>query len=114
MKKSGIPQIATKKPLPKPPKELGAAGRALWNKLQQEYALEDQGGLESLLTAARSEDDIQRMRARLAKDGDLIADRFGQLKASPLLQSIRGAETIKRQALRALNLDIEPPTKGGK
>lgn len=90
------------------PKELAKSGRALWKALLDTYSIDDPGGLAHLLTACRCEDDIQRMRATVAKDGDTVADRFGQLNSHPLLAAIRGAETVKRQAIRALNLDLEP------
>ena len=62
----------------------------------------------TLLPACRSEDDIQRMRKAVAKDGDMTKDRFGQKREHPLLAAIRGLEAVKRQALKSLNLDIEP------
>ena len=77
MNKSGIPQLPSKKSPPKPPKELKAAGRALWNKLQTAYDISDEGGQASLLTVCRCEDDIQAMRAEMAKTGLTTRDRFG-------------------------------------
>ena len=38
----------------------------------------------------------------------MIKDRFGQKREHPLLAAIRGLEALKRQALKSLNLDIEP------
>ena len=97
-----------KKPVPMPPKELNSAGRGLWKALQEVYGIDDPGGVSLLLTVCRSEDDIQRMRRAVAKDGDCLTDRFGQQQSHPLLQAIRGCEAVKRQALRGLNLDLEP------
>ena len=92
----------------KPPKVLNKVGRQLWNSIQLEYDIADPGGLSHLLTACRSEDDIERMRETVSQDGDLVTDRFGQKQPHPLLVAIRGLETTKRQALSSLNLDIEP------
>src|SRR5437867_3517414 len=69
MKNSPIAKFRAPKPAPKPPKELGKAGRALWNSLTSEYEIHDAGGLALLLTVCRSEDDIQRFRTALATDG---------------------------------------------
>jgi hypothetical protein len=102
MKKSG------RGTFPEPPKSLKKAGRTLWNAIQSEYGINDPGGLAHLVTACRSEDDIQRMRDAVASDGDTITDRFQQKREHPLLGAIRGLEAVKRQALKSLNLDIEP------
>jgi|SRR5881296_1575285 len=108
MKNSPIAKFRAPKPALRPPKELKTAGRALWKSLTGEYLINDAGGLTLLLTVCRCEDDIQRFRTALAVDGDLITDRFGQKQPHPLLAAMRGAETVKRQSLRALNLDLEP------
>lgn len=95
---------------PKPPAELGPAGKKLWKQIVDEYDVIDSGGLAHLLTAGRAEDDIQRMRATVAKDGDLCPT--DKSRAHPLLAAIRAAETTRRQSLRALNLDVVPGTAG--
>jgi hypothetical protein len=98
--------------VPEPPKGLKKAGRTQWNAIQTEYGINDPGGLAHLVTVCRSEDDIQRMRDAVARDGDTITDRFGQKLEHPLLAAIRGLEGVKRQALKSLNLDIEPLRDG--
>jgi hypothetical protein len=109
MKKSAaVVKLPYRGPLPEAPKGLKKAGRNLWNAIQTEYGINDPGGLAHLLTACRCEDDVSRMRAAVGKDGDMIKDRFGQKREHPLLASIRGLEAVKRQALKSLNLDIEP------
>src|SRR5215472_9365233 len=101
------------RPKYKPPRvpataQLGKAGRRLWVEIQKEYCITDPGGVTLLLSAAKAEDDLMRMRAIVAKDGDTIKDRFGQKVAHPLLLAIRGSEAIKRQSIGALHLDLEP------
>ena len=118
MKNAVIARFQAKTP-PKPPKTLGKDGRALWTSIQLEYEVGDPGGLAHLASACRAEDDIARMRATVAADGDMLTDRFGQKVSHPLHAAIRGAEQVRRQSLRALNLDLEPlkspgrPTGGG-
>ena len=73
-----------------------------------DYMIDDPGGLALLLSACRAEDDITRMREQVARDGHTLTDRFGQMQPHPLLSAIRGSEQTKRQALRGLNLDVEP------
>jgi hypothetical protein len=109
MKKSStVVKLPFRNAAPEPPRALKKPGRTLWNAIQSEYGINDPGGLAHLLTASRCEDDVQRMRAAVTKDGDMIKDRFGQNREHPLLAASRGLEAVKRQALKSLNLDIEP------
>jgi hypothetical protein len=81
-------------PLPKPPRGLKKPGRTLWSAIQAEYGIDDPGGLSHLVTACRTEDDIQRMRTVVATDGDTVADRFGQKCEHPLLAAVRVLEAV--------------------
>lgn len=91
-----------------PPAGLKKAGRRLWSAIQAEYFIDDAGGIAHLTAACRAEDDLQRMRQAVHKDGDVLEDRFGQKVPHPLLAAIRGMEAVRRQALNAMNLDVEP------
>ena len=107
-KNSAVLAFPLKPRAPKPPKTLGAAGRALWRSIQSEYSVVDAGGIAHLLTACRSENDISVWREAVAKDGPIVVDRFGQQKSHPLIKEIAQAEAVRRAALLALNLNIEP------
>jgi hypothetical protein len=91
-----------RQPLPKPPKTLGRAGRALWNAMQESYRITDPAGLLLLETVCRSEDTAQQMREQVGTSF-LIEG-----KPNPLLSAIRDVESTKRNALKQLNLDLEP------
>src|SRR5262245_54704845 len=93
---------------PRAPQGLGKAGRRLWRAISAEYRIEDAGGLSHLESLCRTEDKIVDLRATLATDGDTIIDRFQQRRSHPLLIELRGFETVKRQLLNALHLDLEP------
>jgi hypothetical protein len=109
MKKSStVVSLPFRGTVTEPPRGLKRAGRTLWVAIQKEYGINDPGGISHLVTACRSEDDIERMRKAVAEDGDMTSDRFGQKREHPLLSAIRGLEAVKRQALKSLNLDIEP------
>src|SRR5215470_18988007 len=106
MAKAQLTPKLVKMPLRKPPRApagLGVEGRRLWRRIQTEYRIEDPGGIAHLTGACRCEDDIHRMRAAVAKDGDIFIDRYGQRMANPLLAAIRGLEQLRRQNLRELN-----------
>ena len=109
MKKSNLVKLPSlrSKP-PRSPKGLGTAGRRLWAGIQAEYSITDGGGIAHLMSACKAEDDLERLRGQVKKDGDLITVTGKPPIAHPLLASIRGLETVKRQALRSLNLDLEP------
>ena len=93
------------KKLPKPPGSLGVNGKLLWCQITEEYEIRDSGGLALLLAACRCEDDICRFRSIIAKEGDVL--RSDPSKPHPLHACIRGSEAVRRQSLRALNLDLE-------
>jgi phage terminase small subunit len=97
---------------PGPPKGLTAGARDRWQELQNEYRIEDAGGLsilrlhvEALMTAQSAEEILRR-------DGMTTVDRFGQARAHPAAVILRDARSQMLATLRALNLDVLPP-KGG-
>src|SRR5262245_45790269 len=110
----------TTKKAPKSPKELGEHGRREWRAIQEPYRIhrdEDPAGWSLVLTVCRTEDRIQAMLQILAVEGYTEVDRFGQKRPHHLLSAIRDAETIKRQALKALDLEEvhpAPPAKLGR
>ena len=107
-KTAEIFKFPAERKVPRPPRGLEKAGRQLWRSIQAEYAIDDAAGLAFLHSACHAEDDIIRWRGLVAKEGDTIPVLDKPPVAHPLLPQIRGAEQIKRQALRGLNLDIEP------
>ena len=90
------------------PKNLGNEARAIWRKLTSEYAITDEGGLEILRTGLEAFDRMRDAQKQIDKDGLTTADRFGQVKAHPLLAAERDARAAYLHALRNLNLDLEP------
>ena len=92
----------------KAPKHLNVDAKRLWAKLQREYVIEDQGGLLLLQTAAEAFQRMRECQQRIESDGHVLTDRFGQPKAHPLLCVERDCRSQMLQALRHLNLDVEP------
>ena len=93
---------------PKPPKSLSAEAARWWQKLVDEYAIDDEAGRLILQTAMEAYDRTRQTRKALAKDGLVLKDRFGQPKAHPLVTVERDSRAAMMAALRQLNLDIEP------
>ena len=76
--------------------------------LADEYGITDSGGLALLrtyVTAYSLELDCMDV---IEKDGLTFVDRYNQIKPHPLLVTARDARNQKMQALKALNLDLEP------
>ncbi len=108
MKQSSVIKLAFRQKAPRAPQGLGQAGKRLWKAIQAEYAITDPAGLSFLTSVCHAEEDIVRWRGIVAKDGAVIEVPDKASIAHPLLAAIGRAESIKRQALRALNLDLEP------
>jgi len=96
----------------KAPETLSAEARDWWQKLQREYAIEDQGGLLLLQTALEAFDRARQAQQDIDRDGLLMVDRFGQTKSHPLLGVERDARAQLITTLKALNLDVEPLRDG--
>ena len=78
------------------------------NRLIREYDITDAAG-EALLRTFASAFSLEiGCQEQIDKEGLTIIDRFDQVKAHPLLATIRDARSQKLAALKALNLDIEP------
>jgi len=80
--------------------------------MAREYGITDLGGVSLLSAAAEARDRAEAARAAIERDGQTIKDRFEQVKPHPLLAAERDARAQFIQAMRALNLDVEPLRDG--
>lgn len=94
------------------PKHLSKEARQWWDKLQAEYDLSDEAGQLLLQTALESFDRMRACQKTIKKEGQTVRDRFDQDKPHPLLAAERDARSQMLQAIKALNLDIEPLQNG--
>jgi P27 family predicted phage terminase small subunit len=92
----------------KAPNRLGAEARRWWERIMDEYGIEDAAGLLLLQTALEAFERMRAAQATIKQDGATIADRWGQIKPHPLLVTERDSRSQMIQALKALNLDLEP------
>jgi P27 family predicted phage terminase small subunit len=93
---------------PHPPRSLSAEARRRWRELVKEYTIADAAGLQVLATYLEAFDRMRGAQRRVKRDGQTFRDRFGQVKAHPLLAVERDARAACLAALKALNLDLEP------
>jgi len=90
------------------PKTLSKEAKAWWRKIQKEYEISDPGGELLLMTALESFDRMREAQEIIHTEGPVIQDRFKQKKAHPMCSIERDARGQMIQALKSLNLDLEP------
>jgi phage terminase small subunit len=89
------------------PRHLSREARRWFNSVVEAYNLEPHH-LKLLQVAAECWDRSQSARKAIDRDGETVQDRFGQLRAHPLLHAERDGRTGFMRALRELDLDYEP------
>lgn len=94
------------------PDTLSKEAAQWWDKIVYEFDITDEAGFLLLQTAMESFDRMKQCQRRIKKDGQVIHDRFKQLRVHPLLAAERGARAQMLAALKALNLDLEPLRAG--
>ena len=90
------------------PKSLTSEAKSLWRRLVAEYGINDEGGCQILRVGLEAFERMRGVQAQIERDGITFTDRFGQVKAHPLLPVERDARAQYLAALKALNLDLEP------
>lgn len=73
-----------------------------------DYEISDDAGRLLLQTSLEAFDRMRGCQAAIARDGELVKDRFDQAKPHPLLSAERDARSQMLAALKQLNLDLEP------
>jgi P27 family predicted phage terminase small subunit len=96
----------------KPPKHLSREAKVHWKRLQEEYGIDDPGGLLILATGLEAFDRMRAAQDILSTEGMTTTDRFGQPKAHPMTTVERDSRAAMLAALKQLNLDIEPLRDG--
>jgi hypothetical protein len=97
-------------PIP-PPAHLEPEEAALFKSIVAEFRVDDIGSLQLLTTAMEAHQRCRLAREAVAKDGMMLADRFGTLQPHPLLKTEASARGQYLAALRALNLEPPQPSK---
>jgi P27 family predicted phage terminase small subunit len=93
---------------PAPPKALSAEARAIWQQLASEYGISDAAGLHVLRVGLEAHDRMRAAQKAIEADGATVTDRWGQVKAHPLLSVERDARAQFLAAVKQLNFDLEP------
>ncbi|WP_215906022.1 hypothetical protein [Thalassobaculum litoreum] len=93
---------------PPPPRHLTVEAKAWWSKIVEEYGLDDDAGLLLLTVALEAFCRMRGAQSIIKREGASCRDRFGQLKANPMLVVERDSRAGMITALGKLNLDLEP------
>lgn len=93
---------------PAAPKALSIEAKGWWTRLIAEYEIRDEAGFLILQSGLESFDRMRGAQTQIKRDGATFQDRFGQVKAHPMLPVERDARASLLSALKALNLDLEP------
>jgi hypothetical protein len=88
------------------PAHLKAPEAALWKSIMSGHVFDNDASLELLAVAMEARGRMRKCRERIDKEGESIRDRWGQLKAHPLLLHERAARDSFLKAMRLLNLDL--------
>ncbi|MFC1481832.1 phage terminase small subunit P27 family [Candidatus Neomarinimicrobiota bacterium] len=94
------------------PDYLSKEARQWWDRIALEYDISDEAGLLLLQTALEAFDRMRAAQKAINEDGEVIKDRFEQIKAHPMLTVERDSRAQMLAALKALNLDLEPLRPG--
>ena len=89
--------------------KLSKTARNEMNRIKREYQITDPAGMLLLKAAFEAFDEMRAAQAQM-NGQPIYRDRFGQPQEHPAAKVIRASRTQLISALKALNLDIEPPT----
>jgi hypothetical protein len=98
---------------PSPPRALGAAGLALWQRVQTEYLIRDAGGIEVLCLACQSLDRAESLAKAISEEGETIRTRTG-VRSHPALRDEIANRALCARLLSKLGLAIEPVKSPGR
>jgi hypothetical protein len=92
---------------PEPPRPLGVAGQALWNRVQGEFRVEDVGSVELLAQACAAADRVEELAAKIRIDGVTIETQMGT-KEHPNVKSELAGRAFICRVLQRLGITSEP------
>jgi hypothetical protein len=89
-----------------PPRKLGPAGENLWNRVQNDYRIEDVGGQELLMQACLAQDRADELAAIIDADGARVMTKNGP-RAHPCLRDELAARAFIVRTLQRLGITDE-------
>jgi len=105
---TAIKPLFFKRAVIKPPKGMSSEARKFWRSLVEEYRIDDAAGLKLLQRSCEALDRMRRAQKYLERDGEVISDKKGSVKAHPAVKIEAEAHKQLIESLKMLNLDLEP------
>ena len=96
-----------------PPRKLGHHGLNLWNAIQNEYAIDDPGGIEMLAQACTATDRAEELAEQIGRDGAVLQTRNGP-RRHPALRDELAYRSFITKTLERLGLNLEPVARPGR
>jgi hypothetical protein len=103
---AAVPIIGSARIGPLPPRPLGAAGRALWDAIQAEYAIVDCGGIQLLYQCCVMADRAEQIAESIIRDGPTIVVR-DTIRSHPGLRDELGCRAFICRTLERLGVTSE-------
>src|SRR4051812_42762653 len=91
---------------PEPPDYLEQPERNLWNAILSEFEIDTASELAILADAMTAHMRARKSRERIADEGDVLRDRFGQSYAHPMIAVERQSQKNFLVAMTKLRLDM--------
>jgi hypothetical protein len=91
--KPSLSLIGLKSTGPRPPRELGPHGLALWSAILNEFNIRDRAGLELLAQAAALLDRAESLSEQINADGAVLQTASAGLKSHPGIKDEVGCRT---------------------
>src|SRR5262245_21772092 len=108
VKLAGIRARPVDPPSPPVPAGLSRESGEIWDQLIREYAISEAAGFHVLRVGLEAHDRMRQAQQAIDKDGPSVKDKFGQLRAHPLLAIERDSRAQFLAAMKQLNFDLEP------
>jgi hypothetical protein len=84
----------------------------LWDELRAEDRFEDRGSMELLCIASEALDRVERLRAQIDRDGEVLRDARGTPKSNPLVRDEMQGRALISRLLDKLGVLREPRPPG--
>ena len=98
---------------PPPPRELGAHGKKLWDRVQVEYRITDIGGIEVLAQICAAVDTLETL-AEIVRAEGVVIQTSSTRKTHPAIREQTQLRAFVVRSLQVLGLGVEAlkPTSG--
>jgi P27 family predicted phage terminase small subunit len=94
-------------PRVRPPKGLSKEAQTWFRKIVSDYELRnDNAALLLLEVALQSWDEMRICRSTIAREGFVLAGRFGEKRAHPAVSAMRSSRSAMLRAMTALGLSL--------